>query len=137
MASAFGGPHVAGGLCRLLGLSVNRGHFRNVMAAPFISFGELDGARSDRLERLRDAFERSGVRATIADDIRAALWEKLLFVGPFGGVGAVTRAPIGVVRSLPETRALLEGAMGEKSSGSSCARSRCRGRRGRRGARAH
>src|SRR5262249_34343449 len=88
-------------------------HIRNTMAQPFITFGMLDNAHSERMERLREAYERAGVKATIASDIRAALWEKLLFVGPFGGVGAVTRAPVGVFRALPETRALLEGAMAE------------------------
>ena len=33
--------------------------------------------------------------------------------GRSGGVGAVTRAPLGVVRSVPETRRLLEDAMRE------------------------
>ncbi len=113
LAAVFGASHVAGGLCGLFGSPVVPGRFRNAMAHPFISFGELDNSRSERLERLRDAFARVGVRATIAPDIRAALWEKLLFVGPFGGIGAVTRAPVGVLRSLPETRALLEGAMAE------------------------
>jgi 2-dehydropantoate 2-reductase len=42
-----------------------------------------------------------------------ALWEKFLFVVSFGGVGAVTRAPIGVIRTLPETRRLLEQSMHE------------------------
>src|SRR5690606_32541308 len=44
---------------------------------------------------------------------RVAMWEKLLFVGPVGAVGAVTRAPLGVVRSVPETRRLLTDAMTE------------------------
>jgi 2-dehydropantoate 2-reductase len=59
------------------------------------------------------AFERAGVQASIAANIHAALWEKLMFVGPFGGVGAVTRAPVGVLRSQVETRSLLEGTMRE------------------------
>jgi 2-dehydropantoate 2-reductase len=46
-------------------------------------------------------------------DIRLALWEKFLFVVPLGGVGAAARVPIGISRSLPETRRLLEGAMAE------------------------
>jgi len=53
------------------------------------------------------------VQVSIAADIHAALWEKLLFVGPFGGVGAVTRAPVGVLRRQTETRSLLEGTMRE------------------------
>ncbi|HLZ20898.1 MAG TPA: 2-dehydropantoate 2-reductase [Ktedonobacterales bacterium] len=113
LVAAYGEQHVAGGLCRLFGSVVGPGHFRNVMQRPFISFGELDNAHSDRIEGLRRAFEIAGVQVTIAANIRAALWEKLLFVGPFGVVGAATRAPVGVLRSLPETRTLLEGAMAE------------------------
>ena len=113
LAAAFGAQHVVGGLCGLFSSVVAPGHIRNMMARPFITFGELDNTSSERVERLRDVFSRVGVQATVSADIRAALWEKLLFVGPFGSVGAVTRAPVGVMRSLPETRAMLEGAMAE------------------------
>ena len=113
LAAEYGISRVAGGLCRLFGSVVGPGYVRNVMAQTFIAFGELDTTHSGRMEGLRRAFDRAGVRAEIAADIRAALWEKLLFVGPFGRVGAATRAPIGVIRSLPETRALLVGAMTE------------------------
>jgi len=113
LAAVYGQERVAGGLCGLFGAIVTPGHIRNALPQPFISFGMLDSTPNERLEQLRTAYERVGVRASIAEDIRAALWEKLLFVGPFGGVGAVTRAPVGVFRSLPQTRALLEGAMAE------------------------
>ncbi|MEE8115869.1 MAG: ketopantoate reductase C-terminal domain-containing protein [Gemmatimonadales bacterium] len=72
-----------------------------------------DDHRSDRLERLREAFDRTGIRAEIPEDIDAALGQKFLFVISVGGVGAVTRAPIGVFREMPETPRLLEGAMQE------------------------
>src|SRR5262245_59388969 len=84
-----------------------------MLPRPFIIIGELDNTRSERVERLHQALARTGVQSTIADDIRAALWEKLLFVGPVGGVGAVTRAPVGVFRLLPETHTLLMAAMAE------------------------
>jgi 2-dehydropantoate 2-reductase len=113
LAAVYGQERVAGGLCGLFGMVVAPAHVRNTMAQPFITFGMLDNTPNARLERLRAAYEQVAVKATIANDIRAALWEKLLFVGPFGGVGAVTRAPVGVFRALPETRALLEGAMSE------------------------
>jgi 2-dehydropantoate 2-reductase len=113
VAEAFGAEHTAGGLCGLLGSVMAPGSFRNVLPLPFITFGALDGSRDARLERLRAAYERAGVQVELSQDIRAALWQKLLFVGPFGAVGAVTRVPVGVLRSLPETRALLVGAMTE------------------------
>jgi 2-dehydropantoate 2-reductase len=113
VAEAFGAEHTAGGLCGLLGSVVASGHFRNGLPRPFITFGALDGSRDARLERLREAYERAGVQVELAQDIRTALWQKLLFVGPFGAVGAVTRVPVGVLRAVPETRALLVGAMSE------------------------
>ena len=113
LAAAFGAHHVLGGLCGLIGSVVGPGHIRNGLPRPFVTIGELDHATSPRCEQLRLAFERAGVQVTIAADIHAALWEKLLFVGPFGAVGAVTRAPVGVLRQQVETRSLLEGAMYE------------------------
>ena len=113
LAAAFGTRSVLGGLCGLFGSVVGPGHIRNVFPRPFVTIGELDHEPSERCDHLRMAFERVGVQASIAANIHAALWEKLMFVGPFGGVGAVTRAPVGVLRSQVETRSLLEGTMRE------------------------
>ena len=113
LAVAFGAQRALGGLCGLYGSVVGPGHIRNVLPRPFVTIGELDHSASRRCEQLRQAFEQAGVQGTIAADIHAALWEKLLFVGPLGGVGAVTRAPVGVLRRQGETRRLLEGAMRE------------------------
>ena len=52
----------------------------------------------------------------IPEDIEAALWQKFLFVISWGGVGAVTGAPIGIIRSVPETRQMLEQSMSEVMS---------------------
>src|SRR5947209_6311539 len=110
-AAAFGARHVLGGLCGLFGSVVGPGRIRNVLPRPFVTIGELDYATSARCDHLRMVFGQAGVHASIAADIHAALWEKLLFVGPFGGVGAVTRMPVGVLRRQVETRRLLEGTM--------------------------
>jgi len=53
------------------------------------------------------------VKVEVPADIYVSLWEKFLFVASFGGVGSVTRAPIGVIRTLPETRQLLEQCLRE------------------------
>ena len=59
-----------------------------------------------------DAFVRARVDAEVPDDIRVAIWEKFLLVVPFGGLGAATRAPLGVLLT-PPTRAVLERGMRE------------------------
>ena len=62
---------------------------------------------------LCQALNRAGVATVIPSDIQAAVWQKFLQVAAFGGVGAVTRAPVGILCSLPATRALMTQVMQE------------------------
>jgi len=113
LVAVLGDQHVLGGLCGLSTFIVGPGHIRHAGAEPFVRFGELDNRPSDRVKRLQKVFERAGVIAKIPQDIQVALWMKFLFITPWGGVGAVTRTPLGVWRSLPETRQMAESALQE------------------------
>jgi 2-dehydropantoate 2-reductase len=113
LEAILGAKHVLGGLCGTMSWIVGPGHIRSIGEVHFVRFGELNKRPSERTEQLRKAFERAGVKVEVPSDIHVALWEKFLFVVSFGGVGAVTRAPIGVIRTLPETRRLLEQCMRE------------------------
>lgn len=62
---------------------------------------------------LLSVFHNAGVKAEIPTDIQLAMWEKFTSITAISGVGVVTCAPVGVTRSLPETRRLLIGAMQE------------------------
>jgi 2-dehydropantoate 2-reductase len=113
LAAALGAEHVLGGLCGTFSWVTAPGRIRSVGAGNFIKFAELDNRLSDRAEQLRLMFARAGVNVEIPSDIHKALWEKFLLVTSFGGVGAVTRASIGIIRTIPETRRLLEQCMQE------------------------
>jgi 2-dehydropantoate 2-reductase len=113
VAAVLGAQHVLGGLCGLIAFIVAPGHIRHAGAEPFVRFGELDNRASPRAERLRQAFVRAGVQVDLPSDIHVALWMKLLFITPWSGIGAVTRAPVGVWRSLPETRAMVTQCLQE------------------------
>lgn len=113
LATVLGEKHVLAGLCGTVSWVAGPGRIRNIPGANFIRFGELDNARTERAERFRATLENAGIFADIPTDIDAALWQKLLFNASVGGVGAVTRAPIGVTRALPESRALLEASLRE------------------------
>jgi 2-dehydropantoate 2-reductase len=106
------GP-VLGGVAKIFCFLVGPGHLRRPGGPATIALGELDNQPSKRVERLRAALSGAGLGAEVPADIHVAIWEKFLFVASAGGLGAVTRAPIGIVRSVPETRALLEAAMEE------------------------
>src|SRR4030067_509004 len=108
LSRVFGAERVLGGLCSVISMIAGPGHVRHAGAHPTIRFGELDHRRSGRGERLRNAFSRTeGVQVEVPEDIHVAMWNKYMTIAPWSGVGAVTRAPIGGIRSLPEARALL------------------------------
>jgi 2-dehydropantoate 2-reductase len=114
LSEVLGADKVLGGLCRIISMTHGPGHIRHVGAEPYITFGELDNQKTERTKRLFSAFsEASGLTVEIATDIHAALWKKFILIAPWGGIGAVTRTPVGVFRRLPETRQMLLQSMTE------------------------
>lgn len=109
VAAVIGAEHVLGGSCVISSLIAAPGSIRHVGLEPSVTFGELDRRPSPRAARLREALLRAGVSALTPEDIQVAIWEKFMAIR-FGPVGAVARAPVGVLRSLPETRRLVEQA---------------------------
>ena len=113
LSAALGEQHVLGGSCGISAFIAAPGHIQHVGIEPRVAFNELDGRPSPRVERLRQAFERANVLVQVPEDILVAIWEKFVFIAAVSGLGAITRAPFGVFRSIPETRALLEQALEE------------------------
>jgi 2-dehydropantoate 2-reductase len=114
LAAVLGAERVLGGFCSILASLDGPGRIRHMGVVPYVAFGELDGSMSARAEALRAAFARTrGVTVEVPADIRAAMWNKFLFIAALSGVGAVSRVPAGVIRSLPETRELLRQALEE------------------------
>lgn len=110
---SLGPEPILGGLTRISAAIAGPGHIKHLGIEPFIAFGELDGRLSPRVEALRQAFERAGVKVSVPADIQAAMWEKFVFIAAISGVGAVTRVPAGIFRQVPESRQLLEAAIDE------------------------
>jgi 2-dehydropantoate 2-reductase len=113
LSEILGGQHVLGGLCGLFCYVAGPGHIVHAGTDPFVKIGEMDNHRSQRVERLLDTFKRAGINAEIPPDIQVAMWMKFLFITVWSGMGAVTRAPVGIWRSLPETRRMAELSLRE------------------------
>jgi 2-dehydropantoate 2-reductase len=112
LAAVLGDEHVLGGLCAFISYVVEPGHICHAGTDPIIRFGELDNSRSDRVNLLNDVFKRTpGITANIPSDINAAMWQKFLLITAWSGLGAITRVPVGIFRSQPETRQMLEKTM--------------------------
>lgn len=113
LVKLYGEKHVLGGLCRISSAIVEPGVVRHTGIEPMIAFNELSNRPSLRVEELKAAFDRAGVKADIPADIHAAMWEKFVFIAAISGVGAAAGAPVGVLRGVPETRRMLVQAMKE------------------------
>ncbi|MFF8691669.1 2-dehydropantoate 2-reductase [Streptomyces sp. NPDC015144] len=113
VAGAVGRDAVLPGSAKIITYLEGPGRIRHVGGLGSLTFGEWDNRPSERVEALRQALDGAGATAVVPQDIWAELWAKFLFVAPFGGLGAVTDAPIGALRSRPGTRRLLADAMTE------------------------
>jgi 2-dehydropantoate 2-reductase len=114
VASVLGREHVLGGVAKIISFVGAPGHIHHTGADPAVVIGELDGRATERLDALGRALDGApGVSVSVSSDIQLALWEKFLFITAWAGVGAVTRAPMGIVRSVPQSRRLIEGALQE------------------------
>ena len=116
LARELGAERVAGGFCAMLSWKAGPGQIKHEGAVLRVVVGERATGKSgtsDRLAGLVELMCAANIDAELSDNIEGALWEKFLFIAAFGGVAAACRAPVGVIRSLPETRALLTAAMEE------------------------
>ena len=113
LSELLGDRHVLGGLCGLFCYVAGPGHIVHAGTYPFVKFGELDNHHSQRVELLLDTFKRAGINTKIPPDIQVAMWMKFLLIAVWSGMGAVTRAPVGIWRSLPETRRMAELSLQE------------------------
>jgi len=113
LSQALGAQHVFGGLCYIVALKVGPGHIHHAGMEPRILFGELDNRVTDRAIRLKEAFQKANTNVEIPPDIHVAMWNKFLFIAALSGAASVTRAPAGVLRSVPETRHMLQELLKE------------------------
>lgn len=75
--------------------------------------GELDGARTERIERLSQAFQAAGLSAPIEPNIRRNIWRKLVNNLALNPVSALTRATVQKMLGDPPVRALLRAIIEE------------------------
>ncbi len=114
LAQTLGDRHVLPGLCKIISMVAGPGHIRHMAADPYLAFGETDGQLSRRTEEIAGAFaDAQGLTLAVSRNILVDLWKKFMLIAPWSGIGALTRSPVGVFRSLPETRQMLTDSIRE------------------------
>jgi 2-dehydropantoate 2-reductase len=109
LTRAVGREHTAGGTAFVSAIVAEPGVIRHT-ANDRLTFGELNGVRSPRLERLWEAGRAAGFDARLSENIEFDIWAKFVWLSVFSGMTTVTRLPIGPIRENPDLLAMCQAA---------------------------
>ena len=113
LSERFGAGRVLGGAC-YIGVTLDAaGVIQHGGEMQSLIFGELDGERTARVEALAALFARTKVAATIAADIRQAMWEKLVMLAALAATTTLTRATVGEIVAVPGGETFMLDALTE------------------------
>lgn len=108
-----GDAHVLGGVAYIAASIRVPGVIAHTGSMARLRVGAFDERLADRAEAFVHACTSAGVEAQRAANIRQALWEKFVFLTALSGVTALSRQPVGGIRSDPDLRAAFAAAMKE------------------------
>lgn len=103
----FGPRNVIPGTARIQVTLTPEGVVRQLNEWQTITFGEQDGAVSERVKRLKALFDETGVECRISPNIVRELWWKLVHLATVAGMTCLMRANLGEIARTPEGSALL------------------------------
>jgi len=99
------------GTIRIESTIVEPGVIAHTSPVHLVRFGEVSGAgapQSERVERLRAAFDEAGLKTSVPRDMRFDLWSKFLQIVSFAGLTTLARANLGeILASLELTETYL------------------------------
>lgn len=98
--------NIIGGLCRIISKIDSPGVINHFGIEPTILFGELDNSITDRVNLIKDMFDKAKISANISGDITSDIWKKFIGIC-VSGLLAVTKTTYGELRKLKETRQLM------------------------------
>lgn len=105
---AFGAERVLGGIAKIQATLAPDGTVRHLNDWRYLTFGEMDGRMSPRVEALAGAASGAeGMVAAAVPDIAFRLWEKLVHLGTSAVCTVLMRANVGEIARAPGGAALM------------------------------
>jgi 2-dehydropantoate 2-reductase len=95
LGARFGAQHVLGGQCLISTAVDPDGRIIHLNDMHLLSFGELDGTRSPRVEAIAATFSGAKFEARLSGAILHEMWEKWVFIAAAAGITCLMRATIG------------------------------------------
>ena len=95
LAERFGPESVLGGQCVISATLGDDGAIVHLNDMHALSFGELDGSRSKRIETIAsELVGASGFEARLSEQIRQEMWEKWVFIASAAGITSLMRSSV-------------------------------------------
>src|ERR1700730_15763179 len=95
LAERFGRGAVLGGQCVISVTLDGEGRILHLNDTHGVSFGELDGAASDRAQAIAAATAGVRFEAHLSTAILQEMWEKWVLISTMAGITCLMRAPVG------------------------------------------
>jgi 2-dehydropantoate 2-reductase len=112
LGAALGLPPLLGALTHIGAELVAPGVVRHDSGGRIV-FGERDGRRSARAERLAELFSAARIAHHLSGHIDVMLWDKLAWNAAFNACTTVARQTVGALLARADGRALVRAAMQE------------------------
>ncbi len=97
LVARFGKQRVLGGLAIISATLDGEGTVLHLNDRKLLTYGELDGSRTPRIEAIDKLFAGVAIDANSTATIRQELWEKWVFIASLASVTGLMRAQIGDV----------------------------------------
>jgi 2-dehydropantoate 2-reductase len=113
LAEIVGRERVLAGKTYAGGAQLAPGHVLIGTRGKDTHIGELDGTRSERVQRIADTFNAAGLETFVSDNILGTMWDKLLINVATGALSGITRLTYGELYQQPELEACGVAAVAE------------------------
>jgi 2-dehydropantoate 2-reductase len=99
LKSRFGPNSILGGQCQISTTLDEEGRVIHLNETHTLGFGELDGARTERIEAVKTALATGKFDAALSLNILQDMWEKWLFIATMAGITCLMRASLGDIEA--------------------------------------
>ncbi|SFS04871.1 2-dehydropantoate 2-reductase [Dyella sp. OK004] len=97
----FGPAHVLGGQCVIAATLSAEGVVHHLNQSHSLTYGERDGSRSERVERIAQAMANVRFEPRLSTMILQDMWDKWVFLASLAGITCLMRAPVGDIVAAP------------------------------------
>jgi 2-dehydropantoate 2-reductase len=99
LQSRFGSDSILGGQCQISTTLDEAGRVIHLNETHTLGFGELDGARTERIEAVKATLVTGKFAAALSRNILQEMWEKWLFIATMAGITCLMRASLGDIET--------------------------------------